>query len=107
MSYDIWFVIDAGGPEPVPISGHYNYTSNVAPMWRRAGCDLAELADKPASEVRESLWQALEAMRRDPDLYRAMNPPNGWGNYEGCVQFLAELWQACEQHPNAVMKVWR
>lgn len=107
MGYDIWFVIDAGGPKPVQIGDNSNYTSNVAPMWRKAGCDLAEMHDRPASEVRGPLWQALQAMRANPDEYRAMNPSNGWGNYDGCLQFLTGLWEACGRHPNAVMKVSR
>lgn len=108
MSYDIWFEIDAGGPEPISIGNRdFNITSNVAPMWRHAGCDLADLHDTRCADAIQPLRTAIQAMEDDPPTYKAMDPPNGWGDYNGCLQFLRDLYTSCKAHPNAIIKVSR
>lgn len=73
------------GPEDI------NMTSNVAGMWRLAGADLAAMEGQPASQVLVALASAVRNMLCEPAKYRALEPDNGWGDYEGCVGYLVRL----------------
>jgi hypothetical protein len=105
VSYDVWLEIDTGGPEPAEVGRSHNMTSNVAPMWRHAGCDLAEAHGRTAGEMLPTLTAAIEKMRAEPAVYRAMNPPNGWGSYENCLAFLERLRADWAAHPKATIAV--
>lgn len=106
MSYDVSLMIDTGGPEQVEVTWR-NMTSNVACMWRHAGADLAEFDGRKAGEVYPLLVDAVAEMLANPGTYRAMNPPNGWGSYETCVEFLRQLAVDFGAHPNATVSVSR
>jgi len=116
VSYDIYLEIDTGRtsidtngqavPDPTTI-WQGNCTSNVAPMWRHAGADLAALHRVSAPVAAEALAPAIRRMEEDPATYLAMNPANGWGNYNGCLQFLRDLHAACVDHPKTTVSVWR
>jgi hypothetical protein len=105
MSYDVDLQIDTGNG-PVSVCS-WNYTSNCAPMWRAAGCDIAEFDGKPASEFRAALTGAIDAMTAEPHKYRAMNPPNGFGDYDSCLKWLGEMRDACTTHNRCSVRVWR
>lgn len=107
MSYDVWLEIDTGGDEPATIPGaDFNYTTNCARMWRHAGIDLRDCKGAPCSEAAGPIADAVKRMEDDPDTYRAMNPANGWGDYEGALRFLRQIAEACAQHPKARLGVW-
>lgn len=84
-------------------------THNIAPMWSEAGCydALYNSAGKRAADVVGEMAAALEAMKADPDKYRAMEPVNKWGDYDGAVEWLAKAIEAFRAHPTAVIEVWR
>lgn len=107
MSYDIHLVIDTGGPEPVAVGkGDHNYTYNCTPMFRTAmtgGLDSLNL--KTAGSQVERLQSAIASMEAEPGMYRAMNPSNGWGSYEGALQFLRDLEADARAHPKAEFRV--
>lgn len=68
-----------------------NYTSNTSRMWGHAlGGDvgLRDFDGAPAVEAAGPLRAAVERMRAAPEVYEAMNPANGWGDYAGAVCFL-------------------
>ena len=44
-------------------------------------------------------------MEADPETYRAMNPPNGWGDYEGALAYLRRLAEACATHSKCTINV--
>jgi len=91
MSYDVWYEVEVDGEWVAASEGH-NYTSNVSCMWREAGCDLAEFHGRPVTEFAQPLADAIETMKADPERFRAMNPPNGWGDMDSCVDnFLRPL----------------
>ncbi len=107
MSYDIWLEVDTGGPEPCRIADGWNCTSNISGMWRAAGADLADFDGQTAHDCIESLTNAIAELRRDPDKYRAMDSPNGWGKYEHLVPTLDRLLDDFRRHPKATVRVWR
>lgn len=86
---------------------NWNYTSNCARMWRKAGADLAEFDGKPASECAPLLAAAIAAMEAEPDTYRAMNPENGWGDYDTLVAALQKLLTGFQANPHMIVWVGR
>ena len=93
MSYDVW-IENARGQDLFALGA--NYTYNVAPMFFHAvGSSPTRWDGKGAGEVAKLAIIALSAFGADPELYRAMNPPNGWGNFEGASEFLSDIYHAC------------
>lgn len=115
MSYDVWLEVDTGGPERAALNVlDVNYTSNVSPMWTMAlGANLGDLIEENEKEGRTAgrlvglLSDAVEKMRAEPAAFQAMNPENGWGRYEGALEFLDKIRAACEAHPLAYLRVSR
>lgn len=109
MSYWVYLEIDTGAPEgewpdAVEIG---NMTSNVSPMWAKAlgGVRLRDFHHVNAGEAAPKLAEAVKAMEADPDGYEEMNPPNGWGDYDGALGFLRDLAEACAKHPKCRIRV--
>lgn len=78
--------------------GDLNVTYNLTPMFREAGLFPAVHSDlyaAPCSEVAGVADAALRRLEADPERFRALNPPNGWGNYEGAVEFVRHLRDLC------------
>lgn len=110
MSYDIhlYINVNTGGQEPFTAcpADIGNYTSNVAPMWTEAlGHRLADLNEQNAGNSLPALQRAVADMKADPAKYEAMNPRNGWGNYEGALDYLRNLRDACAVYPNATISI--
>lgn len=107
MSYNAYLMIDTGAPDPQCAVEIGDYTSNVSPMWRDAlaGRPLREFHDAPCSEAAGPLADAVQRMEADPGKYREMNPPNGWGDYEGALRYLRRLAEACAKHSKCTIKI--
>jgi len=89
-----------------------NITHNLNKMAAEAGLyehlwRPDELGITKAQELIEPLREGLKALGSDPERFKALNPPNGWGTYEGLIRFVAGYLQACEQWPDATVRVWR
>lgn len=103
-----------------------NMTSNVSGMWRRAmpvvppgggrydgvgepdpsRWGIAALSGLPCSVVAPVMRAGVEAMQTaGRDAYVDLEPPNGWGSYEGTLQYLRQCCGACEAHPDGVFAV--
>jgi hypothetical protein len=85
----------------------WNYTSNCAGMWRAAGADLAEFEGKAAAECTPALAAAVKAMETDPERFRAMNPPNKWGDADDLIEELRKLLRDFQEYPDAIVRVSR
>ena len=89
-----------------------NVTHNLIPMADAAGIGDAiwrpeELGLVQAIELIPFLEARLERLLAEPDRYRQLNPPNGWGNYEGFCDFVAAYLEACRKNPGARVRVSR
>ena len=62
---------------------------------------------KQAGELAPHLMQGLKMLTDEPERYKTFNPPNGWGSYDGFVQFVREYLAACIVSPEAEIGVWR
>lgn len=106
MSYDVQLTINTGKGEwrVVDIG---NYTSNVSGMWFDAlgGQRLSALNGRKASDVIELLQTAIADMEARPEYYSMMNPSNGWGNYEGAVNYLKNILRECLEHPLTTLEI--
>lgn len=89
-----------------------NITHNLNTMAEAAGIYQhlwrpEELGLKTAGELIAPLGIALGALKSDPERFKKHNPPNGWGTYEGFVEWVEKYLQACIAHPDAEISVWR
>jgi hypothetical protein len=89
-----------------------NITYNVNRIAEAAGCYRElwrpdEIGIDTASQLVEPLKAGLLALVSDPVRFEALNPENGWGSYDGLVQFVTAYLKACIQHPEASVSVWR
>ncbi|MET9081410.1 hypothetical protein ABZX77_05815 [Streptomyces sp. NPDC004237] len=110
MSYwtSVYINVDTGGEDPtyVELVEVGNYTSNVSGMWAAAlGHSLADLAEENAGESLAALQRAVADMEANRARYEAMNPPNGWGDYQGALGYLRRLRDACAEHPKATIRI--
>lgn len=108
------------GVEPValtsdPFDGEVfsrNITHNLGAMASKAGVYLAcwrpeEIGATKGHHLIEPLSAGLSALRSNPEVFRALNPENGWGDYDGLVAFVADYLAACEAYPDADVSVSR
>lgn len=113
MSWDATLHDDRGH-----CGGDWNYTHNTSPMIyevlsrmgksrlpaaaKQVGTDarwyerLSGLDGKAGAEYLASIIVGLEA---DPDHFREMNPPNGWGDYDDLIRVLREMRDAVPDWP--------
>ncbi len=107
------------GREPVTIEAddddpyvyHANITHNLNTMADAAGIYKhlwrpEEIGITLASELIRPLTDGLDRLRAEPDKFKQFNPPNGWGNYDGLIQFIEEYLLACKAYPSATVRVW-
>lgn len=72
------------------------------PLWRPDEIEVAR-----AEQLIDPLDEGLKMLRADPERFKKLNPENGWGTYEGLVQFVEDYLEACRRHPQATVSVWR
>lgn len=72
------------------------------PLWRPEENGITK-----AEQLIEPLTNGLAELRANPDKYKAYNPENGWGDYNGLIRFVEEYLSMCQKHPNATVSVWR
>jgi hypothetical protein len=94
-----------------------NYTYNVSEMYYHAWDQIKHTLDIPDYELRSGSWKeaiqlenkyavrALLAMIRQlecyPEIYRPMEPENGWGTYEGAIKFLKDTFHVMLKNTNS------
>jgi hypothetical protein len=89
-----------------------NITHNLGKMASAAGVyehlwRPDELGVKTAAELIAPLRKGLDDLLARPGHFMQFNPDNGWGSYEGLVQFVEQYLRACEENPDAEVRVSR
>lgn len=89
-----------------------NITHNLNKMADAAGIYYHlwrpdEIGITTAQQLIEPLQKGLEQLRTQPETFRQFNPTNGWGTYEGLIDFVEDYLAACEQDPDAAVEVSR
>lgn len=105
--------------EPIVMKGHetncvftYNVTHNLGKMASKAG--LYDACWRPdehgythANMLIEPLKTGLKQLKSDPKYFKTYNPDNGWGTYEGLIEFVEAYLAACKKFPYATVEVSR
>jgi len=89
-----------------------NITHNLNKMAEAAGIYKAcwrpeEIGITKAAQLIPILREGLAKMRDDPERFRAHNSPNGWGTYDNFVRWIGRYLAACEENPDAEVRVSR
>ena len=89
-----------------------NMTHNLNKMAGEAGIyehlwRPDEIGVTKAGQLIEPLRAGLALMLAEPERFKAFNPPNGWGSYDGLVEFVTEYIGACEENSDADVRVSR
>ncbi len=110
------------GREPVVVSYreggsevevyHANITHNLNKMASEAGVYFAlwrpeEINITAAGQLIPLLRDGLATLQTEPERFLPFNPPNGWGDYDGLIRFVADYLAACERYPTATIEVSR
>lgn len=106
MSYDISFRRKVENMEgELYLNEDFNMTSNLGPMYRAAGLDIGALDKYNCTDVAETILPRYEYLVAHPDEMRALEPENGWGDYESALKFLREIYDTCLDHPECFVEV--
>jgi hypothetical protein len=89
-----------------------NITHNLSEMAEAAGIyehlwRPEEIGVEKAGDLVGPLEAGLRRLKGHPGKYRKLNPDNGWGTYEGLVEFVERYLAACEAHPDAEVSAHR
>jgi len=108
------------GREPVVVAAEpqdnevywSNITHNLGKMADAAGIYYAlwrpeEIGITTARQLSELLQDGYSRLLSSPETYRAFDAPNGWGQYDDFVRFVMNYISACEQYPDALVRVSR
>jgi len=79
-------------------------TYNLMPMFREAGWDHTLYDGWTGAMMLPVAQAALDALKKDPERFQALNPSNGWGSYSDSIWFFSRLVGACEQNPDHIMR---
>lgn len=113
MSLDVDLMV----VQPVSIySG--NITHNLGKMANKVvlsnGKTLYDILWRPdehgfkyAKEISELLDEGFNILLSDPKEYQKYNPENGWGSYDGLVNFVYKYRNACWDNPDAELAISR
>lgn len=111
MSYDVSLTMYSGKEHTRVGDLDANYTWNIYPMVKAAAsivgveCFSNEWDGLDCLSAAARLERIITELEKYPEKYKSLNPTNGWGNYEGCVEFLKKILCACMDHPLAQLRV--
>jgi len=80
-------------------------TYNCSAMFIKAGLPIREMNGMKGADALPRLNAAIAMMTADKPGFEKLNPPNGWGDYHGALEFLREIRNACEAAPMGVLHV--
>ncbi len=89
-----------------------NVTHNLGGMASEAGIYKHlwrpdEIKITKAEQLIEPLTVGLLLLISNPERFKKLNPDNGWGDYEGLVEFVRSYLKACKENPDAEIRVSR
>jgi hypothetical protein len=60
-----------------------------------------------AKGIADYLDIGFNILLSEPDYYKTFNPENGWGSYDGLVNFVYNYRNACWDNPEAELSICR
>ena len=84
-----------------------NITGNLCPMWEKAGIydALYESDGHKAGTILGVLRVGFDKMMENPDEFKKLNAPNGWGTYPQALAFLKTLIDEIKKNPRAIIRI--
>jgi len=115
MSLDVglFMDVDTGGKEKEFFDlFDLNITHNLGEMAAKAGIYEClwrpeEIGCKYAKDIIEKLNDGLILLKSNRERFEKYNPENGWGDYDGLVEFVSEYLDACKKHPKSIISISR
>ena len=87
-----------------------NITSNLARMANEAGVYESlwnPNIDRQAKDLIPELEKSLKELKDNPTYYKKFNPSNGWGSYDGLVEFVTSFLEACHNYGLARIEIYK
>jgi len=109
MSYDISLRVKVEGIDKyVEVADGGNITWNVRDLIKAAsGWDIKnEENNGTAEEIGMLIQKGIFALETNPDTYKHLESPNGWGTIEGTLRFFKGFLEVCKEYPYAYVYVW-
>ena len=108
MSLDISLYCKCCGTEFYDL----NITHNLNRMADEAGIYLAmwrpeEINAEIAKDIILYLKKGIRKLKNNPEIFKKLNPINGWSSYETLLLDSKEYFRDCCQNPNAIIKAHR
>ncbi len=72
-------------------------TYNLSSMLKAGGIDLNKFDGEYPERIVDKLRSLRTQMIENPSRFKVHNPPNGWGDYEGCLRFVDEFTRELER----------
>jgi hypothetical protein len=82
-------------PTTSKLSPDHIVAKAIGPAW------FERLDGMSGKQGREYLLTIIAGLEADPGRYRAMNPDNGWGDYDSLLRVLREMADAVPDWPTA------
>jgi hypothetical protein len=84
-------------------------THNLVPMAKEAGLynflwHPEEIGISLASQLIDPLEEGIIRLKATPEKFKKLNPPNGWGSYEGFVKFCESVLRVCRNYPDSTIE---
>ncbi len=129
MGWDADLVTFVGGKQvKIAEAGDWNYTHNTNAMisaaledagkgdavgsawWNKIRGEKGDywctaLDGLSGADGEKLLGLIVAGLEADPGRFRAMNPPNKWGDYDGLLDVLGEMRKASGEWPEAVWSI--
>lgn len=93
--------------DEAPVQHSNNYTSNMWPMLKQAGFHWDDIEGKPCREAFPLLDNLVKELKSAPEVYRQLNPKNGWGEYDSFLDWLTRMTRWVEKSPDGFIHVSR
>ena len=58
-------------------------------------------------DISDMLDEGWNILLSDPERFKQFNPENGWGSYDGLVNFVYKYRNACWDNPDAELRISR
>lgn len=88
------------------VDGH---TYNLTPMWRKAinlptFQSTRDMDGRTCADFAPALARGLLDAGSKSSEYRELDPPNGWGDYDGFLEILVRFTRLAYEHPTGVLR---
>lgn len=101
------FGIDLELPDGQWIGIVEGHTYNLTPMWVKGGVVKSrsrEMDGLTSDELGIRASRAVLLAVRYPDRFRALNPENGWGDFDGFLEIIVRTAVICADNPGAIVR---